>query len=339
MHLEAYEYMRKFATELPLTVIEIGSRDVNGTARDHFPNAKWTGLDLYDGPAVDVVVNAVLWSPPDKVDLVVCCEVLEHARNWKEVIRVAASWLKPGGRLLITCGGEGRIMHSHIDGLELRPGEYYRNITADEITEQFRANEIQQVQAIAAGADTYASGTRSHVIARDWNMSLIEAARNTWPRSDWPHWHKYDDGNSVKYATKDYQRVTSAVSECIRQMAAMPVCPGLFPDLDLHGAGMHWIPEGGYLRRHLDGQMHPLTGWYRKTNAIVFLDSCEGGELVIDGQESIKPEPGKLVMFDSHIWHEVQQVTKGERRSISLFWWSIDGSGERDRVLFENQKA
>jgi hypothetical protein len=173
------------------------------------------------------------------------------------------------------------------------------------------------------------------MMEKNWNMPLVNAARATWPDERWQHWHKYNDGNAIKLATKDPSRVTTPVAELIRQMATLQVEDGWFPDLDLHGAGMHWIQQGGYLGRHLDGQIHPLTGWYRRCNAIVFLDHCEGGELVIDGQEPIVPEPGRLICFNADQWHEVRPVISGQRRSVSLFWWSVDGTGTRDRAFFQ----
>lgn len=173
-------------------------------------------------------------------------------------------------------------------------------------------------------------------ILRNYYPSLVEAARATWPRADWPHWHKYSDANSVKYATKDPARVTAAVAELIRAMSILNVPEGCFPDLDLHGAGMHWIPEGGHLGSHIDAQRHPLTGWKRRCNAILYLDRCEGGELVIDGYGDVTPEPGLLLMFDTAIRHEVRRVTAGNRRSISLFWWSVEpiSHQECDRSMF-----
>jgi len=156
MHHEAYEFLRQHATTDVLTVIEIGSRNVNGTARDHFPNAIWTGLDLYEGPCVDVVCDAESWSPPSLVDLVVCCEVLEHARNWRDLIDAAERWLKPGGRFLMTCAGPGRIMHSHIDGLELRPGEYYTNLSEVDICLACLSAGLHHIRTTQCGNDTYA---------------------------------------------------------------------------------------------------------------------------------------------------------------------------------------
>ena len=167
-----------------------------------------------------------------------------------------------------------------------------------------------------------------------WNLPLVEACRATWPNAHWPHWHKYADQNSIKYATKDPDRLNPAAKMLIQRMADLPVEAGWFPDLDLHGAGMHWIPEGGHLERHLDGQVHPLNGWYRKANAILFLDHCEGGELCVEGLEPIHPQPGKLVMFAADQWHEVRKVVSGNRRSLSLFWWSLKGEGVREGALF-----
>jgi predicted methyltransferase len=136
MHAEAMAFLRKFATHDVLSVIEIGSRDVNGTPRAFFPSALWIGLDLYDGPCVDIVCDAMDFTPRALVDMVVTTEVLEHAEHWYEIIHKAASWLKPGGRLIITCAGPGRHPHSHHDGLNLRDGEYYGNLSADQIAEE-----------------------------------------------------------------------------------------------------------------------------------------------------------------------------------------------------------
>lgn len=172
------------------------------------------------------------------------------------------------------------------------------------------------------------------LLETNWNMPLVEASKATWPDTRWPHWHKYSDKNACKYATKDPLRLTAPVRELINLMARLSVPAGWFPDLDLHGAGMHWIERGGYLGRHLDSQVHPFTGWHRAGNAILFLDRCEGGELRIDGYDPICPEPGKLIAFCADQWHEVTAVTSGTRRSISLFWWINDGEGTRETALF-----
>lgn len=130
MHKAAYEFIREHKTDATISVIEIGSRNINGTVRDHFPNATWTGLDLYPGPCVDVVCDATQWTPKSQVDLVICCEVLEHTPQVAEICNQAYEWLRDGGRFIGTAAGIGRAVHSAIDGRKLlHPGEHYANIS------------------------------------------------------------------------------------------------------------------------------------------------------------------------------------------------------------------
>lgn len=161
MHPEAFNFVAQLACDDKLSIIEIGSRQVNrdntGKIRTLFPNANWTGLDLYAGPGVDIVVDAEQWSPPKQVELVICCEVLEHAPNWKALIRQAYTWLKPGGWFIMTCAGPGRKPHSHIDGLAVRPDEYYANLSRGEIQDELTTCGFQWVNALETGEDTQAT--------------------------------------------------------------------------------------------------------------------------------------------------------------------------------------
>lgn len=161
MHPDAGTFIAEFQTAAPLSVVEIGSRDINGTVRPLFPNARWTGLDLYEGPAVDVVCDAATWSPPEQVDVVVCCEVLEHAANWKQLVCAAFRWLKPGGVFLMTCAAPGRAAHSHHDGQLLREGEYYENLSGKQIAEVCSQVGFAEVQTRQGLYDTYAYCKRS----------------------------------------------------------------------------------------------------------------------------------------------------------------------------------
>jgi SAM-dependent methyltransferase len=163
MHEAAFEYLRKFATNKPVCVIEIGSRDLNGSARAHFPNAQWTGLDLYDGPAVDWVGDAIEYSPAEHVDLVIACEVFEHSNQWPFLIQRAHYWLRPGGRIIITCAGPGRAAHSAIDGGELHPDEHYANITQDELAEELHYAGMFEIEVSGNEHwhDTYATAMKA----------------------------------------------------------------------------------------------------------------------------------------------------------------------------------
>lgn len=133
----------------PADVLEIGSRDINGTPRVLFPpSVFYVGIDLAPGKGVDIVADAVYWQPDAEYDLVICAEVLEHAPEWPGIIDTAYKALKPGGYFLMTCATGYRHEHSGITGAQkLEPGEYYRNVGADEALKAMRDAGFTQAQA------------------------------------------------------------------------------------------------------------------------------------------------------------------------------------------------
>lgn len=163
MHPGASEFVGRYSTSEAISVIEIGSRDINGTIRSHFPAAQWTGLDLYSGPCVDVVGDAIEYTPASVVDLVICCEVFEHSNKWSFLLHRANHWLKPGGRIIITCAGPGRDSHSASDGGDLHPDEHYANITQDEIAEELHYAGFVGIAASGNEhwRDTYATALKA----------------------------------------------------------------------------------------------------------------------------------------------------------------------------------
>jgi Methyltransferase domain len=130
VHPEAYEWVAKHATSDPVTVLDLGGRNINGSPRDLFPNATvYTVLDVVPGPGVEIVADAAVWYPGERRwQVVVCCEVFEHAFQWPAICRTAWRALGPGGRLIVTTAAPGRAPHSGVDGGPLHPGEYYANI-------------------------------------------------------------------------------------------------------------------------------------------------------------------------------------------------------------------
>jgi cyclopropane fatty-acyl-phospholipid synthase-like methyltransferase len=163
MHTEAFNFVGRYATDEAIKVIEIGARNINGTCRPHFQNATYTGLDLYPGQCVDIVIDAAHFIPAERVDIVLIIEVLEHAANWQELIRAAASWLTSGGKLIITCAGPGRPKHSAIDGgPTLHRGEHYGNLTTDQLAECMASSGLENVitSSDRNGRDSQAVGAK-----------------------------------------------------------------------------------------------------------------------------------------------------------------------------------
>jgi hypothetical protein len=142
------------------TVVEVGGRDINGRITDSFTSDVYLSLDLSPGPNVDIVTDALDWSPDALVDLVICMEVLEHEPRQRELIEHMLSWLADDGALLITAGGEGRAPHSAIDGGPLRDGEPYKNLDAQTVIDIFKAEKLfpAEVHYNAEAKDLYAFG-------------------------------------------------------------------------------------------------------------------------------------------------------------------------------------
>ncbi len=109
-------------------VVEFGSRDVNGTVRDLVPHQTWVGIDRLPGPSVELVMDCRDYYPITPPDLIVCCEMLEHADDPQAVVEQAGQVLAAGGWLVMTCATDPREPHSALTGGPLPDGEYYGNV-------------------------------------------------------------------------------------------------------------------------------------------------------------------------------------------------------------------
>lgn len=135
MHPEARTWIAEHAKGIGSigAVVDIGGRSVNGTVRDLFDCQQYTSVDLFAGAGVDVIADATMWRPDGPVDVVVCCEVLEHTPDGEALIRSAGEMLALGGWLLVTCATDPRAPHSTLDGGDVRRGEWYANVSGREL--------------------------------------------------------------------------------------------------------------------------------------------------------------------------------------------------------------
>ena len=138
MHAQALMFARRAIAVLPIAgqhVLEIGSRDINGSVRPLFVSAaSYTGIDIVDGPGVDIVVtDHAAYEPEQAPSVVVCMEVLEHTPHGQTLIERASTHLRPGGWLLVTCATDPRPPHSGVDGGQLGNGEYYDNVAPQDL--------------------------------------------------------------------------------------------------------------------------------------------------------------------------------------------------------------
>lgn len=102
--------------DLPLYVLDVGSRDVNGSYRPLFARPAWRydGADMVAGPNVDIVLkDPYHWVLPDgSYDLVISGQTFEHVEffwlTWLEMVRT----VKPGGMIFLIAPSKGRV-HRH----------------------------------------------------------------------------------------------------------------------------------------------------------------------------------------------------------------------------------
>ena len=116
MHVSSYQHMQRLVSthldrERAIEAIDIGAYDVNGSYRTLFDSPQWryTGVDLEQGPGVDVVLSSPYRFPfaSRSVDVIVSGQAFEHVEyfwmSWLEMIRV----LKPGGLIFLIAPSRG----------------------------------------------------------------------------------------------------------------------------------------------------------------------------------------------------------------------------------------
>lgn len=87
-------------------IIEIGSLDVNGEIKSLFENFDiYHGVDIAKGKNVDIVGHFASASVQEKIeksyDLIICCNVLEHDKNWRNTFECALKKVDIGGVIAI----------------------------------------------------------------------------------------------------------------------------------------------------------------------------------------------------------------------------------------------
>ena len=134
---------------------------MNGTNSYLFENSKVLGLDIEEGPGVDIVCEAQKYDAPDEsFDVIVSSECWEHNPYYKESLQNAVRMLNSGGFMLFACATTGRPVHGiaslqpHM--LQIDPTwtvmpsakhddwqtEYYKNVTEKDVRDAIDIDEI-----------------------------------------------------------------------------------------------------------------------------------------------------------------------------------------------------
>lgn len=128
------------------SILDIGSRDVNGVGClldmiDTMDPGECIGIDIQDGPCVDRVLDAsdvVSEFGECTFDVVLVAEVLEHVKNWEEVVSNIKQVCESGGTIIITTRSKGFRYHGF-------PNDFWRYELEDmeEIFEDFHIQELE----------------------------------------------------------------------------------------------------------------------------------------------------------------------------------------------------
>ena len=128
------------------SVLDIGSLDINGNNRYLFEQCNYTGIDIGDGPNVDVVCSGHLFKSDDLFDVVVSTECFEHDEHWQQTLKnVINNLLKDGGLFLFSCAAPGRPEHgTKRTSPKDSPftNDYYRNLSEADIRSVLNCDEI-----------------------------------------------------------------------------------------------------------------------------------------------------------------------------------------------------
>lgn len=128
MNLSTYEFsaVHLHGDELRgQRVLEVGAQSYNGGLRPFVMSrdpAEYVGVDISPGPGVDLVCDIADLEKrfgADSFDVVLCTEVLEHVRPWRDAIRNLKAVCRPGGFILLTTRSPGFPYHAY-------PHDYWR---------------------------------------------------------------------------------------------------------------------------------------------------------------------------------------------------------------------
>lgn len=140
-HPEQSRYVDSIADRYPdsfvgTRVLEVGSRNVNGSVRDYFLDCDYVGIDCVPGKDVDVVCFAHQYRTSRMFDVVISCEAFEHDPYLAETIdNVVGILLKKGGLFVGTWASPLRQEHGTIrttgkDDLYGPNPNYYKGVSA-----------------------------------------------------------------------------------------------------------------------------------------------------------------------------------------------------------------
>jgi SAM-dependent methyltransferase len=126
------------------TVLDVGSRNVNGSLREVIVSLgplSYVGVDIEPGAGVDELCSVhdlIGRFGRESVDLVVSTELIEHVLDWRSALSQVKNVLKEGGVLLITTRSRGFPYHDY-------PADYWR-YEIEDMEELFSDMQVEALE-------------------------------------------------------------------------------------------------------------------------------------------------------------------------------------------------
>ena len=153
-HREQAQFVRFVKNRYPSffegsRVLEVGSLILNGTIRGEFTGGEFVGIDVGEGPGVDVVCRGEDFDDEGEFDVCASVECFEHNPEWIATFSNMHRLCRPGGLVFMTCATTGRKEHgtsTESPGCSpltvMQGSDYYRNLTEADFRRAFRLGEM-----------------------------------------------------------------------------------------------------------------------------------------------------------------------------------------------------
>lgn len=205
-----------------------------------------------------------------------------------------------------------------------------------------------------------------HVIDNFLNLDQAIKISNEFPNYDSEYWFFYNNplenkkacNNWYSFGSETYKTLCYLNSpDFIDKLQKITGIKKLYPDIGLHGGGLHIHGKGGKLNVHLDYSIHPKLNLQRKLNLILYLTenwNCEWGgglEFWSHNPQTNRPKEkivtidnvfNRAVLFDTtqNSWHGFPKpITCPDgtyRKSLAVYYLTDppEETDQRHRALY-----